>query len=348
MSPSKKSKHTSFLILLGLLIVVGLYTLFPFLKIVILGCVLVILFYPLHHLFLKWTGNRATISAFLSVVAVCIFLFVPLAVLLTLITSQLAFLINFSFPKEITDGWPSFLEGYRGIISNWIERFESFFHVHLNIAEILQEGAVRFAKIIAQYSPDVLSGTLDFFLGFFILLIVLFFLFRDGKIFFKKLMILSPVEDSYELRLAGEIKKTIDGVFFGSFFTGLVQAILATVGYYFAGIDGFFVWGGITFFMSFLPLVGTGAVLIPLILYLILNGEWPHALFLAIYGAVVIGSVDNLLRPLLIRTSMHPLVLFLSVFGGLAVFGAIGILLGPIILALLTATLRIYELDFTS
>jgi len=69
---------------------------------------------------------------------------------------------------------------------------------------------------------------------------------------------------------------------------------------------------------------------------------------LAIYGGVMIGSVDNLLRPFLIRSDMHPLVLFLSIFGGLAVFGAFGILLGPMILALLTATLRIYAKDFAS
>ncbi len=345
MPTTKKTQKVAFLILLGVLLLAGLYTLYPFLKIVILGIILVTLFYPVHRRYLVWTKGRNNLSAFFSAISVCVFLFVPLMILITLITSQLALIVSFTFPDQ-GGGWPPFLASYQEKILPLVDKIQSFFNIKLDISYFFQQIAIRFGKLIAQYSPDVLAGTADFFFSFFILIIVLFFLFRDGKIFYNKVIHISPVQDTYERRLAVEIKKTIEGVFFGSFLTGLIQAVLATLGYYFAGIDGFFVWGGITFFMSFLPLVGTGAVLVPLVLYLFLNGDLSQAIFLTIYGSVVIGMVDNLLRPMLIRTSMHSLVLFLAVFGGLAVFGAMGLLLGPIIMALLTATLRIYEMDF--
>ncbi len=216
----------------------------------------------------------------------------------------------------------------------------------IDLIPLLEKTMGRVAEAIAQYSPHLLGDSLSFILHLFIMLIVLFYLFREGPGFFKTMVRVTPVKDQYEHLLANEIKKTVNGVFYGSFLTALIQAVLATLGFYFIGIDGFLVWGGLTFFMSFIPFIGTGAVLLPLIILLLIKGESTKAIILSIYGVGVIGLVDNLLKPILIRSNVHPLILFLSIFGGLAAFGPTGLLFGPMIFAMLTAILRIYDKDF--
>ncbi|MCE9625578.1 MAG: AI-2E family transporter [Deltaproteobacteria bacterium] len=338
MANNKQLEQRAFILLLVALIASGLYLISPFLLTLILGIVLTVLFHPMHEKFLKWTKQRHNLAAFLSVTAVVLFFFIPMTILLTLVTTQLASLVtqsNFSISETTVSGIVAKLQNHLTFLG---AKFEYLSGLNFNLVPLIQKVASQAAQIVAEYSPAVLSGTVNFLLHLFILVIALFYLFRDGKFFFNLLIRISPVKDQYELRLAKEIRETIYGVFYGNFLTGLAQAVLATVGFYFAGIQAFFVWGAVTFFMSFLPMLGTGAVIIPITLILFLQGKTNHALFLAIYGGVMIGSVDNLLRPVLIRSNMHPLVLFLSIFGGLAVFGAFGILLGPMILALLTAT----------
>jgi len=348
MSNSNKTEKRAFFFLLLFLIAVGIYLLFPFLETMVLSIAFTVLFYPVHTRLLKWTGHRVNLAASLSVITVVLLLFIPLMILLTLVTTQLASFLasaNFNISESSVSG---LVLSIQQKLTFWAAKFEYVSGFNFDLVPMIQQGMGRLAQTLAQYSPAVLGKTANIFLHFFIMTIVLFYLFRDGKNFLNALILISPVKDQYERKLAKEIQQTIYGVFYGNFLSGLVQAILATVGYYFAGVDAFLVWGAITFFMSFLPMVGTGAVIAPLTLILWFQGHGSSALFLGVYGILVIGSVDNLLRPFLIRSNMHPLILFLSIFGGLAEFGAIGILIGPMFLALLTATIRIYATDFAA
>lgn len=331
--------------MLLLLVVAGIYLLQPFFTALVLAGVLAVLFYPLHTRYLKWT-KRPGVAALLSVFSVVLLLVIPLTIMLTLVTTQLASAVVPRATQITPDNLSSFLNMLQERFTFLTAKFEYLSGIDFDLVPWIQKTLTLLAQTLAKYSPKVITGTASFALHFFVMIIVLFYLFRDGEDFFEQLIAISPVKDQYEHRLAREIKETIDGVFYGNFLTGLVQAILATVGYYFAGIDGFFVWGAVTFFMSFIPMLGTGAVLIPLVLMLVIQGQAKTALYLTIYGAVVIGSSDNLLRPILTRSNMHPVVVFLSIFGGLAVFGALGILVGPILMAMLTATVRIYARDF--
>ncbi len=348
MSSNNKTEKWAFLFLMLCLFAVGIYLLFPFVETVVLSIAFTVLFYPIHTRFLKWTHHRVNLAATLSVISVILLLLIPMMILLTLVTTQLASLLsttNVSLSETSVSGIVAVVQQK---LTVWAAKFGSLSGFQLDLVPMVQQGMARLAQALAQYSPAVLGKTANVFLNFFIMIIVLFYLFRDGYNFLTALILISPVKDQYERKLAKEIQQTIYGVFYGNFLSGLAQAILATVGYYFAGIEAYLVWGAITFFMSFLPMVGTGAVIAPLTLMLWFQGHGNAALFLGIYGAAVIGSVDNLLRPFLIRSNMHPLILFLSIFGGLAEFGAIGILIGPMFLALLTATIRIYAKDFAA
>lgn len=336
-------EQKSFYWLLLILVVLGLWVVFPFLYTAIMALVLGIVFYPFYRKFLQWT-KRPSIAAALSVLTVFCFIIIPVGVLLTLITSQIAAVIQaFSVSSGKVSGILVHWEHY---LSPLVVKFEQLMGMELNVMAWFWQGAQRIAQTVAKYSPSVVTGTVEFFLNLFIMLLLLFYVFRDGNRLYERLLKLSPIKDKYERRLATEIQETIYGIFYGSFLTGAIQAALATLGYYLAGIPGALVWGVITFFVSFIPLIGTAAAIIPLCIYLMVAGRYGHAAFLAIYGTLVIGGVDNFVRPFLIKSNLHQAFLFLGLFGGMAVFGPIGILLGPIIMALLSGMLRIYETDY--
>lgn len=341
------TERKAFLILLGLLCLAGMYMVYPFVNVLILSVVFVVLLHPLHRRYLRFAGHRRNVAALLSVGSVVFFLLLPVAVILTLVTTQLASAVNVSVNLQEPVTMSGYLAQLQEKLNFWGGKLEAWLQVDIHLAPLLQQAMTRVAQNLAKYSPRVVAETFGFFLHFFIMLIVSFYLFRDGADFFALLVRISPIKDQYEHHLAGEIRASIASTFYGSFLIGLIQAVLATLGFYFAGVPGFFVWGAVTFFMSFLPMLGTGAVFVPLTLLLLLKGNVKQATFLLGYGVLVIGSADNLLRPFLIRSHTHPLLLFLSIFGGLAVFGAIGLLLGPMLMAMLTATVKIYAQDFT-
>jgi len=336
----------AFIFLLFLLMLGGILVLSPFLNTLVLSIAMTVMFYPLHKKFLKWTKKRMGLSATLSVFSVVLFIIIPFGILITLVTSQVYSVFNNVAVHISRPQFSDLLAHWHDKVTFYIARIEYLSGFDLNLVPTIENILHSLAGLVARYSPSVLSGTAEVMFHFFILVIVLFYLFRDGDSFFKQLIRISPVKDRYEIKLAHQIQKTIYGVFYGSFLTSLVQAILATVGYYLAGVEGALVWGVITFFMSFVPFVGTAIVIVPMVIYKILEAGWGYGVFLGIYGIVVIGLSDNLLKPFLIKSDMHPLVLFLSLFGGIAVFGAQGFLLGPILMALLTATLKIYDDDF--
>ncbi len=332
-------------LLLGLL-AGALYVIHPFFYVVSLSVILVVLFNPLHRKFFRWTRGRENLSAVFSVLSVLLLIIIPMGVLFTFLTAEVANFIQYVSNNGETTSVSGLLSHWQDLLSPVMEKIEQWFGIRVNWANLAKQSAQGLGKIFAQYSPSVVAGTANFFFQLFIMLLLVFYLFRDGSLIFEKLLKISPVKDKYERNLAREIENTIQGVFYGTFLTGLIQAILATLGYWIAGVPSPLLWGFLTFFVSFIPLVGTSAVLVPMVLYLLIHGSYGYALFLGVYGVVIIGSSDNLLKPLLIRSNVHQALLFLGIFGGLAVFGALGLLLGPILMAMLTATLRIYEKDY--
>jgi predicted PurR-regulated permease PerM len=127
----------------------------------------------------------------------------------------------------------------------------------------------------------------------------------------------------------------------------IIQGALATIAYALLGIPNALLWGGITTLVAFLPLIGTPLVWIPICIYLALQGQVWQCVVLAVYCAIVVSGIDNVLRPWIMKgtTKIHPLWSFLAILGGLISFGALGLLVGPLIVSLGVSALRIYEMD---
>jgi len=197
-------------------------------------------------------------------------------------------------------------------------------------------------QVLVSSGGSVVLGALGTVVSFLLTLFVLFFVLRDGPEIAGQFVRMLPIEERRRSRLWHHLIEVTRAVFMGIGLTALAQGILLGVGFAIAGLPSPLVFGVLGVFFALIPLVGTALLWIPGALFLAAQGEYGHALFLAIWCAVVVGAVDNFLRPMLIsgRAEVPTLAVFIGVMGGLSAFGFIGLFLGPIVLGLLVALFR--------
>jgi predicted PurR-regulated permease PerM len=200
---------------------------------------------------------------------------------------------------------------------------------------------------LAQTATAVVSNLASFLFSFFLLMFSTFYLLKDGEALKKYIMQISPISSSQENVLIEKISMSITGIVKGTFLVALTQAIVALIGFVIFGVPSPFLWAGATFLAAFIPNLGTALVIIPAVVYLFLVGDTASAIGLSIWGGVAVGLVDNFISPRLIgkQAEMHPLLVLLSVLGGLQFFGVLGFILGPIAMAIVVAVLSIYKDD---
>jgi predicted PurR-regulated permease PerM len=202
--------------------------------------------------------------------------------------------------------------------------------------------------VLVERATGIAQNVLLFTVNVIITLITLFFLLRDGKEFFTKLQRLVPMDREHQQRLFKNIVDAVLAVVHGSLVVGMVQGLLAGFAYYFLGVPFAVLWGVVTAFVALLPVGGSTLVSIPATIYLFLQGETLKAIVLLVWSLGIVGTVDNVLKPLIIgnRLGLPVLFLFFGILGGLALFGAVGIVLGPVIFALLRALLDLYSEEY--
>jgi len=193
-----------------------------------------------------------------------------------------------------------------------------------------------------------ISATGSFVFQAVMMLIALYFLLIEGDKLVQWLDGLSPLKPGQTQQLLAEFKKVSFAVIVSSVVTAGVQAAAALIGYFIARIPHPIFFAGVTFFAAFIPAIGAGTVCLVAALILFLTGHSYSALFLALWGLIVVGLVDNLVKPFLIKggMEMHGAVVFFALIGGLAAFGTVGLLLGPLVVALFLTLLRMYQSDF--
>ena len=180
--------------------------------------------------------------------------------------------------------------------------------------------------------------------GLVILMIAVYFFLIDGPSMIRTLMRLSPLDNAYELQLLSEFDKTSRAVVLASISSALVQGFLAAIAFYFCGLESFVLLFLVTCLMALVPFLGAASVWIPCALYLgAVDQRWGLAIALAIYGALIVSSVDNVIKAYVLHghSQLHPLFALLSVLGGVHVFGPIGLLVGPMVVVFLQTLLEI-------
>lgn len=203
----------------------------------------------------------------------------------------------------------------------------------------------RVLEWIFSNLDTVFTGVSKVALGAFIMCLALFYFLRDGRVLKRQLIALSPLVDMDDERIIRKIEQAIYSVFAGSIIVALIQGILTGIGFMIFGVPNPALWGSIAAVSALIPGIGTALVIIPGIIYLFATGFTVHAIGLLVWGVVAVSLIDNILGPTLVNrgVQIHPFLILLSVLGGMIFFGAIGFILGPIVLALLFALLDIYR-----
>ena len=200
-------------------------------------------------------------------------------------------------------------------------------------------------KMIGERVSAIFKNLAVFGLHLLFVMVALFFFFRDGERYARHLVGLLPLERPYQERVVGAFSKTLTAVVRGMFVTAFVQGVLAGAGFSIAGLPVPILLGLLTFITSFIPFLGAASVWLPASIYLIIQEAYLKGIGLGLYGFLIVSTVDNLLKPLIIGESIKVpvFILFFTILGGLKVYGVIGIFLGPIILSLGMAFLTIYR-----
>lgn len=206
------------------------------------------------------------------------------------------------------------------------------------------ENALRAA---ASFSGDLLAGALGSLIGFFMMLFLLFFLLRDGPALLDRATTLVPLEGARRDSLLKLIGNTTRAVVYGTVATALLQGALVAIGFAIAGLPSPVVFGVLAALLSLLPAGGAALVWVPGVLWLVATQSWGWAVFLGIWG-VGVSLSDNFVRPMLIsaQAPVSTLAVFIGVVGGVSAFGAVGLIIGPVLLTLIGAVLRFVDSEY--
>jgi predicted PurR-regulated permease PerM len=182
-------------------------------------------------------------------------------------------------------------------------------------------------------------------IGLFLLAVALYYFFLDGNRWRDRFVKLVPLPARDTRTFLDRFHRVSVAVVVGNLGTALAQALVATLGYFLFGATVPLIWGAATLFAALIPVVGPALVWLPVSLAVGVAHGWLHGVGLVIYGVLVIGTIDNVVRPLLTRRGLqlHPLLVFIAVFGGVMSFGVAGLFLGPLVVALVVAVLDVYE-----
>jgi len=334
--PQKKIQIISFfaLFLLVLGIVVAMWL--PFFQLLCMAVILTILFLPIHRRILAQIQGP-NLAAFTSVVLMTVIVIIPLALL-----SMVLF-------KEVSGLYKSFTAGEivisrQDIIHNLPVSVQLFAE---NVSQDINEALSRVTANTFETVTGILSNVAGFIVAFFLLLFAVFFLLRDGSSMKKVFIDIFPLSDTYENKLFAEVERSINGVVKGSLLLALSQGVVGTIGFFIFGVPQPLLWGVFTVLAALVPTIGTSIAVIPAVVFLFLTGHTGAAIGMAIWGATAVGLIDNIIGPKIIgsTTKLHPVLVLFSILGGVQLFGFLGVLLGPIIMAVLVALVSMYRTE---
>jgi predicted PurR-regulated permease PerM len=322
-----------FFVILGLAAFLVWLLFAPFIGALALAAIVVTVCYPIHTRMLRKVKNE-TLAALLSLVFVALVVVVPLASLSSLIL------------REAVSVYTLINSGEQGTVIGSLTTLED------TIQKVIPNFAIDTAKIVEQAASFVVTHFVGLFTAtastlflFFIALIATFYFFRDGTYFTKYLIQLSPLRDSYDERILDRLALAVRSVAMGTILVAMVQGILTALGLSLFGFERAILWGCIAAVGALVPGVGTSIVFIPSVIFLVISGAHIAALLLGLWGVIAVGLIDNFLGPYVMSrgNKVHPFLILLSVLGGIAMFGPIGFILGPVILSLFLVLLEIYH-----
>jgi predicted PurR-regulated permease PerM len=321
----------------------------PFLSIIVLGAVVTGAFYPVYQRLTAHARIRAGLASLLTCLLIFLVLFVPVVFFVGVLTQEAYDLIQLARSPDLTRFINTHFTN-----SALLERINPLL-VNFDIVitgEELNKTISDIGRFVGLFLYDqaraIASNTLSFLADFFLMLLVIFFLLIDGPKLVQFLVDLSPLPEEQDTQLINKFNDMAGAVLVGNGLCGALQGLAGGVIFWLFGLPSAFLWGVIMALLAFLPIIGIGVVFIPTAIFLFLTGRTGSALVFLVCYLLLSGGVEYVLKPKIVgnRVQMHTLVVFLSIIGGLKLFGILGIIYGPLIATAFLTLTEIYHKSY--
>ncbi len=232
-------------------------------------------------------------------------------------------------------------------LSNLENKLSGYFGEDVQIGKFVSDNLNKLSLGIARETSEFVVSLPKRILSLFVMLFLMYFLFMEGKSLVDKIKGHIPLRKKQKEELANRFSNVIYASIYGMIVTAFVQGAIGALGFWIFGVKSPILWGLVTVIVAILPFVGAALVWLPAAIFKLAAGETFNGLGLLFYGALIISTIDNLIRPNIIgsRAKIHPAVVLLGVLGGIEIFGFLGIIIGPLILSILTIFLDLYLVE---
>lgn len=329
----------------------------PFIPSIVIGVVIATGFYPVHSLVLKKVKNKKTIATLISLFVILAVVMVPVSWFISYITGQAVDMYLFIEPKVetlLTTDFhliPKIMENN----ATFTKAYNYFQTITANLP-IKTEDVVGFittlirnvSQFLMNQSTNIAKELSVLAIHFFVLILSVFFFLRDGDRLVKEIKDVLPMAQEYRTILFDKLKNMSKGILYGIFGAAMFQGFLGGIGFALAGIGDAAFWGTVMAFFAIVPYIGSTIIWIPAVIILLVTGHWVAAIFLALWGTFIVGTVDNLIKPIVIgeKARIHPLLSFITILGGIFTMGLPGLIIAPYLLSLCLTFLHIYKLEY--
>jgi len=342
---STSLQQKSFLLLLVLVTVAFFGILMPFFGAVFWGSVLAIVFTPMFRWLLARMGRRRNLAALSTLLLCLVVVILPLAVVAGSLARQGALVYANIQNRQLDAG--EYVQQIVSALPAWV--VELLERVGLGDFEAmkqrLSEVALQAGQLVAAQALNITQNTLDFVVGLGIMMYLLYFLLRDGAGLLQRIHRAVPLTDQHKRHLAEKFTTVIRATVKGNIVVAALQGALGGVALWALGVQAALLWGVLMALLSLLPAVGAALIWAPVALYFLATGMVWKGVVLIAFGVLVIGLVDNIMRPLLVGkdTQMPDYLVLISTLGGIGLLGLNGFVIGPVIAALFIAVWDLFS-----
>ncbi|MEQ1626980.1 MAG: AI-2E family transporter [Nitrospira sp.] len=348
---SKASRLTHIALMVGTLALAGLI-LSPLFSPILWAVVLVYALYPLYGRVLRATGGREALSAFLLCAIMTVGFLLPLFYLTLLVAQDLAGVVS-SLVTYLQQGEQSVGEGWRRypVIAGFVAQFQNLERLTgSDLQSSLVTGVADLGKLLIQQSTSVVTNLVQWAIEFGIVLLSAFYFFRDGKRIVDWTQENLPITPDRRRLVLTRFDEVVKGAVYGNTIVALLEGFIGWLAFWSVGLPSPILWGAVMAITAYIPFVGAALVWIPAAIYLAIQGAYTQAGALVVVGIVLSVVIDELVRNMIVgqASKVHSLIMFFSVIGGIQLFGLIGIVAGPLVVAVALTLLETYRNDTAS
>jgi predicted PurR-regulated permease PerM len=323
------------------------WLLWPFISVIILAIVVTGIFIPVYKLLNR--KFNPTVASLLTCVLIFFVLFLPLSFFVGILANEAWDLYLTARGALQSKPIMELLE--KSDIFETINQFLARFKIEIT-GEQLNSAIAEVGRVVGLFlyeqARSITTNVLKFIVNFFFMLLIIFYLLIDSERLVSFIVKLSPLPEDQDQKLIQKFKDIATAILLGNGLGGLIQGILGGIVFALFGLKSPFLWGVIMVLLAFLPILGIGGVFVPAAILLFLQGRIGAGIFFLIFYIILSSSIEYFFKPRLVgkRVRMHSLIVFLSIIGGLKLFGILGIIYGPLVVTAFLTLAEIYQASY--